>query len=157
MCYKISLIEAPKLVSIKQKRKKEKNCRRWTDNFLTHCILFFLLIQNPHECQHLSELRENLLKKISNLLNEYKSCGYLEGYSGDLIRPSLCTFIENISQSIDYFRQNKNDICLPNETIDCWQTIIDECISNLDDDIRQASLNALKAFSNAFYSNSRYA
>ena len=37
MCYKMSLIEAPKLVSIKQKRKKEKSCRGWTDNFSTHC------------------------------------------------------------------------------------------------------------------------
>ncbi|CAF0738324.1 unnamed protein product [Rotaria sordida] len=111
--------------------------------------------RNPNECQRLSELRDNLQKKISNLLIEYKSYGYLEGYSGDLIRPSLCSFIENISQSIDYFQQNnKNEICLPNETIDCWQTIIDECISNLDDDVRQAGLNALKAFSNAFYSNS---
>ena len=36
-CYKMSLIEAPKLVSIKQKRKKEKSCRRWTDHFSTHC------------------------------------------------------------------------------------------------------------------------
>ena len=26
-CYKMSLIEAPKLVSIEQKRKKEKRCR----------------------------------------------------------------------------------------------------------------------------------
>ena len=32
----MSLIEAPKLVFIKQKRKKEKNCRGWTDNFSTH-------------------------------------------------------------------------------------------------------------------------
>jgi hypothetical protein len=101
-------------------------------------------------------LRESLQKKISNLLNEYKSLGFLDGYSGDLIRPSLCSFIENISRSIDYFRANKDDICFPNETIDCWQTIIDECISNLDDDVRQAALNALKAFANAFYSNSRY-
>ena len=37
-CYKMSLIEAPKLVSIKQKRKKEKICRGWTDNFSTHCM-----------------------------------------------------------------------------------------------------------------------
>ncbi len=34
--------------------------------------------------------------------------------------------------------------------------ILDECISNLDDDVRQAGLNALRAFSNAFYSNNRY-
>ncbi|CAF2037377.1 unnamed protein product [Rotaria magnacalcarata] len=110
--------------------------------------------KNPNECQRLPELRENLQNKISNLLNEYRLQGYLEGYSGDLIRPSLCSFIENISRSIDYFRQNKDDMCLSNETIDCWQTIIDECISNLDDDVRQVGLNALKAFSNAFYSNS---
>ena len=42
MCCKISLIEAPKLVSIKQKRKKErkkeKSCWGWTENFSTHCI-----------------------------------------------------------------------------------------------------------------------
>ena len=37
MCYKMSLIEAPKLVSIKQKRKKEKSCREWRENFSTHC------------------------------------------------------------------------------------------------------------------------
>ena len=37
-CYKMSLIEAPKLVSIKQKRKKEKSWRGWTNNFSTHCI-----------------------------------------------------------------------------------------------------------------------
>ena len=37
-CYKMSLIEAPKLVSIKQKRKKENSCRGWTDNFSTHYI-----------------------------------------------------------------------------------------------------------------------
>ncbi len=110
---------------------------------------------NPDECQRLAELRENLQKKISYLLNEYKSLGFLDGYSGDLIRPSLCSFIENISKSIDYFQQNKNEICFSNETIDCWQTIIDECISNLDDDVRQAGLNALKAFSHAVYSNSR--
>ena len=34
--YKMSLIEASKLVSIKQKRKKEKSYRGWTDNFPTH-------------------------------------------------------------------------------------------------------------------------
>ena len=36
-CYKMSLIEAPKLLSIKQNRKKEKSCRGWTDNFSTNC------------------------------------------------------------------------------------------------------------------------
>ncbi|CAF3494305.1 unnamed protein product [Adineta steineri] len=110
--------------------------------------------RNPNECQRLGELRENLQKKISTLLNEYKSLGFLDGYSGDLIRPSLCSFIEEISQSIDYFQQNKNNACFSNETIDCWQTILDESITNLDDDVRQAGLNALKAFSKAFYSNS---
>ena len=34
----MSVIEAPKLVSIKQKRKKEKSCRGWTDHFSTRCI-----------------------------------------------------------------------------------------------------------------------
>ncbi len=89
-------------------------------------------------------------------MNEYKSLGFLDGYSGDLIRPSLCSFIENISQSIEYFRDNKTENYFSNETIDTWQTILDECISNLDDDIRQAGLNALKPFANAFYSNSKY-
>ena len=89
--------------------------------------------------------------KISNLLTEYKSLGFLEGYSGDLIRPSLCSFIENISQSIGYFDRTS----FPQQTIDCWQAILDECISNLDEDVRQAGLNALKAFSNAFYSQNR--
>ena len=42
MCYKMSLIEAPKLLSIKQKRKKEKSCRGWTDNFSTHCTCTLL-------------------------------------------------------------------------------------------------------------------
>ena len=32
------LIEAPELVSIKQKGKKEKIYRGWTDNFSTHCM-----------------------------------------------------------------------------------------------------------------------
>jgi hypothetical protein len=89
-------------------------------------------------------------------LNEYKSLGFLDGYSGDLIRPSLCSFIENISQSIGYFQENQNENYFSKETIDCWQTILDECISNLDDDVRQAGLNALKAFSHAFYSQNRY-
>lgn len=82
---------------------------------------------------------------------EYKTLGFLEGYSGDLIRPSLCSFIENISQSMGYLQGSS----FPKETIDCWQMILDECISNLDEDVRQAGLNALKAFSTAFYSQNR--
>jgi hypothetical protein len=82
-------------------------------------------------------------------LNEFKSLGLLEEYSGDLIYPSLCSFIENISQSIEYFRENQNNDSFSNETIDCWGMILDEYISNLDDDNRQSGLNA-------FYSHSKY-
>jgi hypothetical protein len=57
---------------------------------------------------------------------------------------------------INFIAEYKNNIYFPNETIDCWQTIIDECISNLNVDIRQVGLNALKTFSNTLYSNSKY-
>ncbi|UJR28623.1 hypothetical protein I4U23_009856 [Adineta vaga] len=110
--------------------------------------------RNPNECSNLEDFQVTLQKKISSLLIDYKNLGFLDGYSGDLIRPSLCLFIENISRSMEYFSLNEKEKCFPNETIQCWQTILDECISNLDDDVRQAALNALKAFSNAFYSKS---
>ncbi|CAF1362123.1 unnamed protein product [Adineta ricciae] len=110
--------------------------------------------KNPNECSGIDEFRQNLQKKIANLLIEYKSLGFLDGYSGDLIRPSLCLFIEKISQSMEYFTSEKSENYFSNETIQCWQTILDECISNLDDDVRQAGLNALKVFSTAFYSKS---
>ena len=44
----MSLIEAPKLVSIKEKRKKEKSCRGWTDHFSTHCILVTVWWKESH-------------------------------------------------------------------------------------------------------------
>lgn len=112
-------------------------------------------VKNPNESSRLPELRSRLQEKISNLLNEYKTRGFLNGYSGDLIRPSLCSFIENISRSMDYFRPAGGENCFSTETVDTWQSILDECISNLDDDVRQAALAALKSFSHACYANSR--
>jgi len=110
--------------------------------------LFQRYEKNPNECSKLDDFRKILREKISNLFIEYKSLGFLDGYSGDIIRPSLCLFIEKISQSIDYFEIND----FPSTMIECWQTILDECLANLDDQIRQSGLNALKAFSQAFYS-----
>lgn len=117
--------------------------------------MFGVRVQNPSECARLEELRGQLQTKISNLLIEYKSLGFLDGYSGDLIRPSLCSFIENVSKSAAYFQPTRDRPCFPSETIDCWQTVLDECISNLDDDVRQAGLTALNAFSQAFYADSQ--
>jgi hypothetical protein len=103
----------------------------------------------------LKELRDNLQQKIDHLLIEYKSLGHLDGYSGDVIRPSLCSFIENISRSVNYFRSNNDHHGFSMEMIDAWQSILDLCLASLDDDIRQAGLKALKAFSDAFYATSR--
>ena len=38
ICYKMQLIEVPKLVSIRLKKTERKNLSRWTDNFSIHCI-----------------------------------------------------------------------------------------------------------------------
>ena len=47
----MSLIEAPKLVSIKQERKKEKSCRRWTDHFSINCIYEVIITQDLRNCR----------------------------------------------------------------------------------------------------------
>lgn len=85
-----------------------------------------------------------------------KSLGFLDGYPGDLIRPSLCSFIENVSKSIGYFQISDGSKTFTDDLVDSWQTILDECISNLDDDIRQSGLNAIRAFTWAFYSNEKF-
>ena len=37
ICYKMQLIEVPKLVSVRLKKTERKNLSRWTDNFSIHC------------------------------------------------------------------------------------------------------------------------
>ncbi|CAF1105614.1 unnamed protein product [Didymodactylos carnosus] len=103
--------------------------------------------------------RENktiLRQKIENLLIEYRQLGYLDGYIGDVIRPGLCSFICNVSCSLNYFlgiKHDESDV-FSLATINCWQTILDDCISSFDEDVRQISLNALKHFADAFYQKS---
>ncbi|CAF1601811.1 unnamed protein product, partial [Didymodactylos carnosus] len=105
---------------------------------------------NKQEIENINILRQ----KIENLLVEYKELGYLDGYIGDVIRPALCSFICNISRSLNYFsvgiKHDASTIFSP-ATINRWQTILDDCISNFDEDVRGTGLNALKYFANAFY------
>ena len=57
------LIEAPKLVSMKQKRKKEKSYRGWMDNFSTHSM--------SAAPNNLFGLNKQQIKRLKNLtLNE---------------------------------------------------------------------------------------
>ena len=78
----MSLIEAPKLVSIKQKRKKEKRCRGWTDHFSIHCILdplYSAQVEKPdRKILQTSQNQTKSIRKIaaSEILRQFLICDF---------------------------------------------------------------------------------
>ena len=92
----------------------------YASNNLLYSVIYFILFSIGASFSMLNELSRHFFEIGIKLLNEYKSLGFLDGYSGDLIRPSLCSFIENISQSIGYFQENQNEISIKKKKNSHW-------------------------------------
>lgn len=91
------------------------------------------------------QLNEKLIQEITMLIAKFQNRDQFRGMSGELMKQCCTDFIKNCSAAA---------IPASTECIDGWQILLDKCITNKSEVIRERAVEALANLCDSYYSNS---
>eukprot|EP00742_Colponemidia_sp_Colp-10_P003876 GILJ01004127.1.p1 GENE.GILJ01004127.1~~GILJ01004127.1.p1 ORF type:complete len:1237 (-),score=209.83 GILJ01004127.1:67-3777(-) len=91
---------------------------------------------------HLELIDDSMRTKLRNLVPEIEKARLYRGRGGEIMRGAVCRFMECMALA---------NLPLPAKTLTVHQKTIDECIKHPNQEIQLAAVQALKAFSIAYY------
>ncbi|XP_067133607.1 tubulin-specific chaperone D [Centruroides vittatus] len=89
---------------------------------------------------------EDCVQKIRNIIFILKDRNLFRGLGGILMRQAVCILIEKASISALPFHSDT-------ELLDNWQELIDNCLSQVDGDVRKTAVSAVPHFCLQYYVN----
>lgn len=129
----------PKLIN--NSKSIDVNCRHGSILAIGEVILALKLI-DP------SLISSRVVHQINGLVSEFQKREQFRGISGELMRLACTNFIQNCS---------KAQIQIVTECLESWQQLIDLCIINKTDKVRESAIKALPTMSEAYYINDEFA